>query len=90
MGNAYENFVRTKIQLKRNQKLFDFFILGVSVYKKWVALEVQSFQNLTCHTQKPILGHKKFEIPSNGSKVITLLSFHNFRIIHEILHGHNF
>ena len=72
MGNAYENFVQTKIQLKGDQKLFNFFILGVSVYEKWLVLEVQNFQNLTCHTQKPILGHKKFENPSNGSKVITL------------------
>ena len=33
MGNAYQNFLRTKIQLIRNKKLFDFLILGVSVYK---------------------------------------------------------
>ena len=72
MGNAYDNFLWTKIQLIRNQKLFDFWILEVSVYKKWKALEVWNSQNSTWHTQKPILGHKKFENPSNGSKVMTM------------------
>ena len=72
MGNAYENFLWTKIQLRGNKKLFDFLILEVSVYEKWLELEVNKYQNLTRHTQKPILGHKKFENSSNGSKVIAL------------------
>ena len=75
MDNADDNLLWTKIQLRENQKLFKFLILEVSAYGIWQIEWIWNPQKLTCHTQKPILGHKKFEISSNGSKVMALWSF---------------